>query len=262
LIHLFDDDILDRLGILDKSDYFKRSLATLGGGNHFIELGVDEYNCKWITIHSGSRNYGLQIAQHHQNKAVEFCTKNFIDVPKGMEFLSNPEDISLYLDDMERAQRYASLSRTMIIHNIVQDFFGYEPESKQLVSCIHNYIDTDSKIIRKGAIDASLDKKCIIPFNMEDGIIIGKGLGNNDWNNSAPHGAGRVYSRAQAKKCLNLDEAKKSMKDAGVYTTSLNMNSLDEAKLAYKPMEDILSVIKDTVEITNIIKPIYNFKAS
>lgn len=245
----------DTLGL----DYKKvsKSVGTLGGGNHFIELGIDEEENIWLTIHSGSRNFGLQVANYYQSIADSNCKRYFQDF-KELNFLID-DDLKEYLDLMSIAQHFANINRRTMTEIIMDKFFQNVNFLEQIDS-VHNYIDFDDGIIRKGATPARNGQKVVIPFNMQDGLIIGTGKGNPDWNFSAPHGAGRILSRNKAKELLNLDEAKQGMKDAGIYTTSLTEGSLDEAKGAYKDKQLILDMIKDTVEVTKFVKPIYNFK--
>lgn len=271
----------------------ERSIGTLGGGNHFAELDVDEDGNKYLVIHTGSRNLGKQVAEYYQSLAVEIMQgkdklyemqeqlivdykaqgrKNEIEsaikelhrkfqpnplgIPKELCYLTGKhrED---YLHDMKICQQYAVFNRNSIA-KIILDMMGWRP-----IDCfetIHNYIDHDTNIVRKGAISAKDGKRILIPINMRDGCIIGVGKGNEDWNCSAPHGAGRLMSRSQAKEKISLEEYQKSME--GIYTTSVGQSTIDESPMAYKPMDEIVEQIADTVEIVKIIKPIYNFKAS
>lgn len=238
----------------------QNSLGTLGGGNHFIELGKDDYGEYWLTIHSGSRNFGLQIAKRFQDIADSMC-KDFFQDFGDLNFIpSEMREYGDYVDYMSIAQDYAHYNRLTMTQIIMEGFFGSVNFDEQIDS-VHNYIDFKDNIIRKGATPAREGQKLVIPFNMEDGLIIGKGKGNADWNYSAPHGAGRILSRKKAKQELNLEEAKQSMENAGIYTTSLNSETLDEVKGAYKDKDLILDMIKDTVEVDRFVKPIYNFKA-
>ncbi len=239
------------------------SICSLGSGNHFIELGKDESGDVYLTVHSGSRKFGLDIANYHQKKAKMFLKKFFVDEKlfKDLEFLPMEYGGCEYLEDMSVAQEFASVNRKSIVTKILQEELNIDFEDCESIESIHNYIDVENEIIRKGAIESISDKKLVIPFNMEDGLIIGTGKSNSLWNNSAPHGAGRIYSRKKAKEVLNIEEAKKSMDEAGIYTTSLTSKTLDEAKGAYKPKELILESIKDSVDVVNFVKPIYNFKA-
>lgn len=245
----------------EKEKYFFNSLGTLGGGNHFLELGEDEQGNKWLTIHSGSRNFGLQIASFYQKTAIELCS-SFFREEKDLAFLPISHAIGNdYIEAMKVAQKYASLNRYIVLQRIVEGFLKKSFNPNTTIESIHNYIDFDDRIIRKGAISAQKDKEVIIPFNMEEGLIIGIGKGNKEWNYSAPHGAGRIMSRTKAKEILNLKEAKDLMNKAGIYTTSLNASTLDEVKGAYKDKNIILDTIKETVEIKSFVKPIWNLKA-
>lgn len=242
-------------------DKVLNSVGTLGGGNHFIEVGRDEYGYYWLTIHSGSRNLGLQVANHFQKIADDSCKLYFQDFGE-LNFIPAQHGVgnySGYIDYMHMAQHYANINRRTMTRIIMEGFFGTTNFEEQIDS-VHNFISPDDNIIRKGATSARAGEKLVIPFNMRDGLIIAEGLGNPDWNNSAPHGAGRILSRNKAKEELNLDEAIQEMKNAGVYTTSLSQESLDEAAGAYKEKQLILDMISDTVRVTNFVKPIYNRK--
>lgn len=233
------------------------SLGTLGGGNHFIEVNASDEGF-FVVVHSGSRNFGLKVCQYHQNKAKDLMKKMFIgDAYKDAEFLPMDDGGTEYLNDMQIAQKYASLNRKLMLSKIMKEFFKINDYRE--FECIHNYINFDDKIIRKGAISAHAGELVIIPLNMRDGIIVGYGRGNDDWNNSAPHGAGRILSRKQAKAEISLDDFQKSMD--GIYTTSVNANTIDESPMAYKDKDLIIDAIKDTVDIEFIMKPVYNFKA-
>lgn len=243
-------------------DKVTKSIGTLGGGNHFIELGRDDEGFIWLTIHSGSRNLGLKIANHFQKIADENCKLYFQDFGD-LNFIPSQRGVgnySGYIDYMNLAQHYANMNRRTMTRIIMDGFFGTSNYLEQIDS-VHNYIDFEDNIIRKGATPAREGQKLVIPFNMEDGLIIATGKGNKDWNFSAPHGAGRIKSRKKAKEELDLEQSKKDMELAGVYTTSLNEDTLDEVKGAYKDKQLILDMIKDTVEVNNFVKPIYNFKA-
>lgn len=273
-------------------EWLNGSLGTLGGGNHFIEIDVDKNNNKYLVIHTGSRNLGKQVAKIYQEKAIKYCSyekeikeekqkvikeykeqgkekeiqNKLIEISKKYEGKTKlPKDLCYlegklredYLHDMEICQKFASKNRKEIAFIII---------SKMNLDCInyfetiHNYISFKDKIVRKGAISARKGEIVLIPMNMRDGCIIARGKGNDDWNQSAPHGAGRIMSRIKAKKTFSLDEYKESMKD--IYTTSVNENTIDEAPFVYKPMQEIIDNIGDTVDIIKIIKPIYNFKAN
>lgn len=275
----------------------ERSIGTLGGGNHFIEVDVAEDGYKYLVIHTGSRNLGKQVADYYQNLAFELMSgkdklyeeqdrlikeyksagrkseiqsaiaelhRNFKavnpNIPKDLCYLEGKyrED---YLHDMRICQKFAYINRVMIAQIICNHMgWGVDADMPDYFECIHNYIDHDSNIVRKGAISAKYGEKVLIPINMRDGCIIGTGKGNEDWNQSAPHGAGRVMSRTKAKELVSLEEFEKSMD--GIYTTSVNQSTIDESPMAYKTLDEIVENIKDTVDVLAIIKPVYNFKAS
>ena len=269
----------------------ERSLGTLGGGNHFIEIDQASDGTKYLVIHSGSRNLGKQVAEHYQRLAVDlnkgkeeyFQKKDALiaeykatgrrkEIQAALKELhwnshdaTIPEDLCFvygqylddYLHDVEICQQFARRSRERMAEIIlgrlgltVQDAFH----------TIHNYIDTEEMILRKGAIAAHEGERVLIPINMRDGSVLAIGRGNPEWNYSAPHGAGRILSRSEAKQVLDLDEYRKEM--AGVYTTSVNEKTLDEASMAYKSLSDIIDVISESVDVIEVLKPIYNFKAS
>lgn len=257
------------------------SIGTLGGGNHFIEMNIDDEDQLYLVVHSGSRYLGKQIAEYYQNQAGAGIVKlNNERIIKELKAQGRQKEIQAtiekqkqninrsltyvegkmflaYLDDMRIAQKFAELNRKAIAKVIITEM---EFSLMDSFTTIHNYIDLDEMILRKGAISAKRGELVIIPINMRDGSIIATGKGNADWNDSAPHGAGRLMSRKQAKKSLSMEDFQKSM--TGIYTTSISKDTLDEAPFAYKPMAEIIDNIQDTVEINKIIKPIYNFKAS
>ena len=234
-----------------------KSIGTLGGGNHFIELGTDEEGAYWLTVHSGSRNFGLRIAKFFQGAAAQLV-KGTGWAHKGLEPLSRRGYTGAqYLHLQELACMYASLNRVVIMSEICR---GMRLNPIASIESVHNYIDK-SGMIRKGATDASAGNKLLIPFNMRDGLAICEGKGNPAWNYSAPHGAGRILSRTAAKRELNAEAFASEMQSAGVYTTTATAETLDEAPGAYKPMDLILEAIKDTVEVKSMVKPVYNFKA-
>lgn len=232
-----------------------RSLGTLGGGNHFIELGLDaNTECYWLTIHTGSRNFGLKVAEHHQKIAKTLHPHGDLSWLEGVEKQQ-------YLYDMQVCQEYAAQNRRRIAHRIYEGFF----ERLWLgpihaVESVHNYIDFEDRIIRKGAISAHAGQSVVIPWNMRDGLILGRGKGNPEWNYSAPHGAGRVMGRGAAKRNLSVDEYQKSM--SGIWSSCVGEGTIDESPMVYKPAEEILAAIGDTVSVEHVIKPVYSFKAT
>ncbi|MGN0553287.1 MAG: RtcB family protein [Oscillospiraceae bacterium] len=265
----------------------ERSLGTLGGGNHFIEADKGSDGSIYIVIHSGSRHLGLEVAKYFQeqgfkqlNEVDREVTKKLIadlkaqgrdteirrelkklentkhtDIPKHLAYVSG-QLFDDYIHDMRLVQRYAALNRKAMADEIVK---GMKLTVVEQFTTIHNYIDTENMILRKGAVSAQSGEKLIIPINMRDGSLICIGKGNPDWNCSAPHGAGRLMSRSEAKSSFTVSEFKKQMK--GIYSTSIGSGTLDECPMAYKGIDDILGNIGDTAEIVDIIKPIYNFKA-
>lgn len=276
----------------------ERSIGTLGGGNHFIEIDTDSEGVKYLIIHSGSRNLGKQVAEYYQKLAIEIMSgkdelyamqekliaeykaqgrkaeiqkaiaelhrkfhPNPLGIPKELCYLTGKyrED---YLHDMKICQHFAAINRYEIANAIVGNLFGADIAywSLPMFETIHNYIEFGSNMVRKGAISAKAGEKLLIPINMRDGCIIGVGKGNEDWNCSAPHGAGRIMSRSKAKELVSLEEFEDSMK--GIFTTSVGQSTIDEAPMVYKPMDEIIQNIADTVDILKIVKPIYNFKAS
>ena len=235
----------------------KESLGTLGGGNHFIEVDQDDEGSLYLVIHTGSRNMGLRVAELYQKKAYNAIGgRKQSEIPYELAPLSG-QDMEDYLHDMEFMQRFADLNRRIIKEVILDGMKLHEAES---FSTVHNYIDLDNMILRKGAVSAQKDETLLIPINMRDGSLICSGLGNEDWNYSAPHGAGRLYSRKDAENHFTLSQFKKEM--AGIFTTSVCQDTLDESPMAYKPMDSILRNIQETVKVEKIIRPIYNFKAS
>ncbi|MED0935809.1 RtcB family protein [Bacillus mobilis] len=262
----------------------QKSIGTLGGGNHFIELNEDEKGNVYIVIHSGSRNLGKQIAEYYQNFAYEQLidvtsmkdeiikrlteegrakeiqeTLRGIQKPKIRKELAYLEGQGFkdYMNDMNIAQKYAALNRKAMIDEIVTKM---DWKITDQFTTIHNYIDMENMILRKGAISAQKDERVIIPINMRDGSIIAFGKGNPDWNFSGPHGAGRIMSRKKAKESLSLEEFQNTMTE--VWTTSVVESTIDEAPMVYKPMDEIIENTKETIDIKHIIKPLYNFKAN
>ena len=234
----------------------KESVGTLGGGNHFIEIDTDG-DSLYLVIHTGSRNLGLRVAEYYQKTAYTACGgRKQSEIPYELAFLEGAA-MQSYLHDMALMQRFAALNRTVIKEVIIDGLKLHEEESFET---IHNYIDTDNMILRKGAVSASKGEQLLIPMNMRDGSLLCTGLGNSDWNCSAPHGAGRLMNRKDAEQSFTLSQFKKSME--GIFTTSVSKDTIDESPFVYKPMEEILKNISDTVKVDKILKPIYNFKAS
>ena len=281
---------------LKETKRIEKSIGTLGGGNHFIELNKDDDDNIYLVIHSGSRNLGKQVADYYQNLAIElhsgkeeyYNKKEKIikeykeqgkrkliqsalkeldkeykyknpNYPKELCFLTGRFK-ERYLHDMQICQEYANLNRKIMANIILDKLFNKDLSYFKYFQTVHNYINFDDSIIRKGSVSAYKGEILLIPINMRDGSLICVGKGNSDWNYSAPHGAGRLMSRNKAKELLNIDDFKSTMKD--VYSTTVNESTLDEAPMAYKSMEEIIDNIHDTVEIIKIIKPIYNFKAN
>ena len=234
-------------------DRAEKSIGTLGGGNHFIEVDRGDDGALYIVIHSGSRHLGLQIANYYQKEAHKALQDS--NVPYTLAYAQG-ELLRQYLDDMKIAQEYAMLNRKAMVDVIVK---GMGVKVTEQFTTVHNYIDLEHGILRKGAVSAREGERLLIPINMRDGSLICTGLGNEDWNCSAPHGAGRLMSRSQAKESFTLNEFKKQME--GVYTTSVSRSTLDECPMAYKSMEDIVDNIGPTVRIEQVIRPVYNFKA-
>lgn len=235
------------------------SIGTLGGGNHFIEVDRDDDGYLYLVVHSGSRHLGMEVATHYlkEGQHRQQMKKQGGYASYEMTCISG-ELLEDYYHDIKIIQKFAAINRDAIIDEIVR---GMKWKVMESYSCIHNYVDFSEKtpILRKGAIRAGAGEKVIIPINMRDGIILGTGLGNADWNYSAPHGSGRVYKRCEVKEHHTLSEFKKEMQ--GIYSPSVNKNTLDEAPFAYRSIDDILGVIGDTVKVDKIIKPVYSFKA-
>lgn len=250
---------LDNLKCIKKGKFdierAKKSLGTLGGGNHFIEANKDEEDNIYIVIHSGSRNIGLQIAEYYQKLAYKNLDSSIKkDIPCELAYLSG-EDMADYIHDMSIMIKFATYNRKAMMNEIIKGIGLHVVEE---FTTIHNYIDMEDMILRKGAVSAKKGEKFLLPINMRDGSLICIGKGNEDWNYSAPHGAGRLMSRNEAKRTFNLEDFKKEMKD--VYTTSVHSRTLDECPMAYKDINDIINNIDETARIIHRIKPIYNFK--
>ncbi len=284
---------------LKETKRLNASIGSLGGGNHFIELDKDESGMTYLVVHTGSRNLGKQVAQIYQKLAVK-CQSGWVELMKEQERMiaeykaagrkselqdairqlhnsfkmrkpAIPPDLSYlegayredYLHDMRLCQHWAKMNRSLIA-GLIMDYFiqqGYVETKLDVLSfeSVHNYIGDDN-IIRKGAIAAYEGQKCIIPLNMRDGSLICIGKGNAEWNCSAPHGAGRVMSRSQAFKSISMDDYRASMQ--GIYSESLSEDTKDESPMVYKPKEEIIRNISETVSVVNVIKPVYNFKAA
>jgi len=232
------------------------SIGTLGGGNHFIELDEDEDGLIYLVVHSGSRNLGKQVCEHYQNAAADMLGRKGKGADRVLAYLEG-ELLDDYLHDMAIIQRYADLNRKAIVKELEK---RVKFKIAEQFTTIHNYIDLDLMILRKGAISAQMGERMLIPMNMRDGSLICVGKGNEDWNFSAPHGAGRLMSRTAAKGCITLTQYEKSMK--GIFSSTVNRSTIDEAPFAYKPMDEIIANIGDTADIVKSIKPLYNFKAA
>lgn len=286
---------VDQLHANINLDKAMKSLGTLGGGNHFIELNKDAEGNLWLVIHTGSRHLGIEVCNYYQKLGYEQLKEKFngkwsdivkettsrmltegrkkeisgelarlkkeygnkkISIPYELAYVEG-EAFDQYMHDMTLTQEHACINRDTIANQILSHMKLHEVERFQT---IHNYIDTENMILRKGSVSAMKGEKLIIPMNMRDGSLICMGKGNEDWNYSAPHGAGRLMSRSEAKESINMADYKKSME--GIFTTCVNSGTVDESPFAYKPMEEIIRNIGETVEIVDIIKPVYNFKAS
>lgn len=294
-VDYLDELLCDHKKARLKPELAAKSLGTLGGGNHFIEVDEDASGQLWLVIHSGSRHIGIEVCDFYQKSAYEDLTylanhgniqtksaelieklraegrekeistiltafrKNYTEkkptTPFDMAYCTGKlmED---YLHDMGIVQYHAGRNRRLIADAIIRAMGLTEEES---FDTIHNYIDLESRILRKGSISAKLGERVLIPMNMRDGSLIAIGNGNEDWNFSAPHGAGRLFSRGDAKRLISLEEYQEAM--VGIYTSCVGYGTIDESPMAYKPMEQILDVIQDTVDVVDIIKPVYNFKA-
>ena len=277
---------------LEHAKRLERSLGTLGGGNHFIEVDAAADGTKYLVIHSGSRNLGKQVAEFYQQRAIDLSAGKADYFEKREEIIRTykeqgrrteiqpallalkqareekkpalPEDLCYlygtylqdYLHDVEICQRFAKRSRELMAEVLLQ---RTGMTALSAFHTIHNYIDTDEMILRKGAIAAHAGELVLIPINMRDGSVLARGRGNPEWNYSAPHGAGRLMSRTRARATLDLESYQKAME--GIYSTSVNEATLDEAPMAYKSLADILDVVRESVDVLEILKPIYNFKA-
>lgn len=287
----FDLERLRCYRSLRNTKWLERSIGTLGGGNHFIEIDQAEDGTKYLVIHTGSRNLGKQVAEIYQQLAIDlnkgketyFQQRDEIirtykeqgrrkEIQAALQAIAweqrkttMPEDLCYlygsfledYLFDVEICQSFARRNRERIAEVLLE---RTGMSAGEAFHTIHNYIDTDEMILRKGAIAAHKNEKVLIPINMRDGSVLAVGKGNPEWNYSAPHGAGRLMSRTRAKNSLSMEEYKTEMK--GIYTTSVNEATLDEVPMAYKALEDIIGVIRESVDVIEVLKPIYNFKAS
>ncbi len=282
--HLRLDELYCREAI--DMDRALRSIGTLGGGNHFIEVDRDEEGTLWLVIHSGSRHAGVGTCSYYTQRAAD-SSRGFLEGDIGRLIREYKEAgrtseiqaailayrkeraavstadayctgdvLKAYIHDMKIMQEYAVWNRKTMAQIILEGMGWHAAES---FCTIHNYIDTENMILRKGAVSAMAGEKLIIPINMKDGSLICIGKGNEEWNCSAPHGAGRICSRAQAKRNFSMAEYEAQMR--GIYTTSVNIHTIDEAPMAYKKMEEIMACITDTCEVISIIRPVYNFKA-
>lgn len=276
-------------------DRAMKSLGTLGGGNHFIEVDKDSDDNLWLVVHTGSRHLGIEVCDYYQDlgykrlsekasggslkeksdelikklklegkdkeisKSLEKLRADYkasnISIPQTLAYVEG-QDFDDYLHDMDLVQQHAVINRMTIVHQIIKNMKFHVVDE---FTTIHNYIDVENMILRKGSVSAQLGEKLIIPMNMRDGSLICIGKGNPDWNYSAPHGAGRLMSRSQAKESISMSDFKKSME--GIYSTSVSRSTIDESPMVYKTMQEIIDNVKDTVDIVDIIKPIYNFKA-
>ena len=289
-VHRYSEKIdLTELYCYEKinADRALASIGTLGGGNHFIEADKGEDGSIYIVIHSGSRHLGVETAKYYQNEAYRRLNKSSdkeknelierlkaegkqkqikaelkkmentktTSVPKHLAYCEG-ELFEQYIHDMKIVQQFAMLNRQAMMDEIIK---GMHLHVTEQFTTIHNYIDTENMILRKGAVSAQAGEKLLIPINMRDGSLICVGKGNPEWNFSAPHGAGRLFSRSQAKQSFTVSEFKKQMQ--GIYTTSVSEQTLDECPMAYKSLDDIAGNIGDTADIIEVIKPIYNFKA-
>lgn len=265
----------------------EKSIGTLGGGNHFIEVDRDEEGQLYVVIHSGSRRLGLEVAKYYQEEGYKVLnqtdqasqdrliaemraagrqkdiqkelkrrkSQKLTRIPRPLAYVAG-ELFDQYIHDMKLVQHFARLNRQAMLDEIVK---GMKLHVEEQFTTIHNYIDTDAMILRKGAVSAKAGEQLLIPINMRDGSLLCVGKGNEDWNCSAPHGAGRLMSRGEAKQSFTVSEFKKQME--GIYSTSVGRSTLDECPMAYKGMADILDNIGPTAEVVKVIRPIYNFKA-
>ena len=288
-LHKFAKDFFEIKELIADADYDKElyAMGTLGSGNHFVEIDKDENGDYYIVIHSGSRHLGIAVAKYWENKAVEYHKNNSkvkndlinqlkkegrekdiqteiakiptVIISRDLSYLEGA-DVEGYLHDMKICQEFARLNREAMLDVLVEEMGIKKRHILNKFCTIHNYIDIENGILRKGAISLQSNETAIIPINMQFGSLIVKGKGNPDWNFSGPHGAGRLMSRSKAKETLKMEDFKESMKD--IFTTSVCTSTIDEAPMAYKPADEILENIKENADVISIIKPIYNFKAA
>jgi len=264
-ISKYDQSVVDIIQLANKLDLDSCDvlcqLGTLGGGNHFIEIDRDPEDNYWLVIHSGSRNFGLKIATYYQDRAKELMKKMFIEKEeyKNLEFLPLDMGGNEYIEAMKIAQGFASSNRKLMAKMILEGVFSLDMDKVEQIESVHNYINFEDNIIRKGAISAQKGERVVIPFNMKDGVSVGVGKGNSAWNYSAPHGAGRILSRKKAKETLTMEEYKSEME--GIYTSCISQDTLDESPMAYKSKDLIINAIAETVDIEFLMKPVYNFKS-
>ncbi len=286
----FDLTVLNCYRNLKDTKRIAKSIGTLGGGNHFIEIEKTQQDVKYMIIHTGSRNLGKQVANYYQDMAIDLqkgkqeyfqkkdemiaqykaegrrkelqqalktivWTQKKLEIPEELCFLYG-EYMEQYLHDIAICQQFAKENRELIAQKIMEAM-SWEPQ--EVFHTVHNYIDVKENIVRKGAISAKKGEKVLIPINMKDGSILAIGKGNAEWNYSAPHGAGRLYSRSQAKEQFTLQQYQKEME--GIYSTCVTEKTLDESPMAYKKLEDIVNAVQQTGDVIEVMKPIYNFKA-
>ena len=286
----FDLTVLNCYRNLKDTKRIAKSIGTLGGGNHFIEIEKTQRDVKYMIIHTGSRNLGKQVANYYQDMAIDLhkgkqeyfqkrdemiaqykaegrrkelqqalktivWTQKKLEIPEELCFLYG-EYMEQYLHDIAICQQFAKENRELIAQKIMEAM-SWEPQ--EVFHTVHNYIDVKENIVRKGAISAKKGEKVLIPINMKDGSILAIGKGNAEWNYSAPHGAGRLYSRSQAKEQFTLQQYQKEME--GIYSTCVTEKTLDESPMAYKKLEDIINAVQQTVDVVEVMKPMYNFKA-
>lgn len=286
----FDLTVLNCYRNLKDTKRIERSIGTLGGGNHFIEIEKTQQDIKYMIIHTGSRNLGKQVANYYQDMAIDLqkgkqeyfqkrdemiaqykkegrrkelqqalktivWTQKKLQIPKELCFLYG-KYMEQYMHDIAICQQFAKENRELIAQKIMEAMAW---KAQETFHTVHNYIDVKENIVRKGAISAKKDEKVLIPINMKDGSILAIGKGNAEWNHSAPHGAGRLYSRSQAKEQFTLQQYQKEME--GIYSTCVTEKTLDESPMAYKKLEDIVNAVQQTVDVIEVMKPIYNFKA-